>query len=46
MSDSKNASKRQSAGKLPGRLSEDEIEENFSDMHPPLSAAQAYIEAC
>ena len=29
-----------------GRLSEEQIKENFSDMHPPLTAAQAYIEAC
>ena len=46
MSRSKNASKKRSAGKLFGRLSEDEIKENFSDMHPRLSASQAYIEAC
>ena len=29
-----------------GRLSEDQIIENFADMHPPLTASQAYIEAC
>jgi len=46
MAKSNNASKKRSAGKLPGRLSEDEIKENFTDMHPPLSASQAYIEAC
>ena len=46
MARSKNLSKKQSVGKLSGRLSEDEIKENFSDMHPPLSASQAYIEAC
>ncbi len=46
MSNSKNASKKRSVGKQSGRLSEDEIKQNFSDMHPPLSASQAYIEAC
>ncbi len=46
MSNSKNTSKYRSAGKRSGRLSEDEIKQNFSDMHPPLSASQAYIEAC
>jgi glutamate synthase (NADPH/NADH) small chain len=46
MSNSKNVSKNRSAGKRSGRLSEDEIKQNFSDMHPPLSASQAYIEAC
>jgi dihydropyrimidine dehydrogenase (NAD+) subunit PreT len=28
------------------RLSEEQIKVNFSDMHPPLTASQAYIEAC
>ncbi len=46
MSNSKNTSKNRSAGKRFGRLSEDEIKQNFSDMHPPLSASQAYIESC
>ena len=46
MSNSKNTPKYRSAGKRSGRLSEDEIKQNFSDMHPPLSASQAYIEAC
>ena len=46
MSNSKNVSKNRSAGKRSGRLSEDEIKQNFCDMHPPLSASQAYIEAC
>ena len=46
MSSSKNTSEKRSAGRRSGRLSEDEINQNFSDMHPPLSASQAYIEAC
>jgi glutamate synthase (NADPH/NADH) small chain len=46
MSNSKNTSHNKPAGKHSGRLSEDEIRQNFSDMHPPLSASQAYIEAC
>lgn len=29
----------------PGRLDEQEIESNFSDLHPPLSRAEALIEA-
>jgi len=29
-----------------GKLSEDQIKANFTDMHPPLTASQAYIEAC
>jgi dihydropyrimidine dehydrogenase (NAD+) subunit PreT len=41
MSKSKKASKNSPAGKL----SEDRIKANFTDMHPPLSASQAYIEA-
>jgi dihydropyrimidine dehydrogenase (NAD+) subunit PreT len=41
MSNSKKASKNSPAGKL----SEDRIKANFTDMHPPLSASQAYIEA-
>jgi glutamate synthase (NADPH/NADH) small chain len=47
MSNFKNASEKRSVeSQSHGRLSEDEIKENFSDMHPPLSASQAYIEAC
>ena len=47
MSKSKNTSKKQSVdSQSGGRLSEEEIKQNFSDMHPPLSASQAYIEAC
>ena len=42
MSNSKKASKNSSAGKL----SEDQIKANFTEMHPPLAASQAYIEAC
>ena len=41
MSNSKKASKNSPAGKL----SEDQIKANFTDMHSPLSASQAYIEA-
>jgi len=29
-----------------GKLSEEQIKANFTDMHPPLTASQAYIEAC
>ncbi len=46
MSDSKKASADRSANKSVGRLSEDQIKANFIEMHPPLSASQAYIEAC
>jgi glutamate synthase (NADPH/NADH) small chain len=47
MSTSKYASEKRSAkSQSHGRLSEDEITKNFSDMHGPLSASQAYIEAC
>jgi glutamate synthase (NADPH/NADH) small chain len=46
MSKSKNESKAGNAGKPSGRLSEDQIKQNFSDMHPPLTPSQAYIEAC
>ncbi|MGD8646514.1 MAG: FAD-dependent oxidoreductase, partial [Desulfobacterales bacterium] len=47
MSNFKKASEKRSVeSQSHGRLSEEEIKENFSDMHPPLSAAQAYIEAC
>jgi len=28
------------------KLSEEQIKANFTDMHPPLTASQAYIEAC
>ena len=41
MSNSKKASQNSPAGKL----SEDRIKSNFTDMHPPLSDSQAYIEA-
>ena len=46
MSNSKKASENSSAGKRVGKLSEDQIKANFSEMHPPLIASQAYIEAC
>ena len=46
MANSKNASEKRSVSQESGRLSEDEIKQNFCDMHPPLSASQAYIEAC
>ena len=46
MSNSKKASENSSAGKRVGKLSEDQIKANFTDMHPPLTASQAYIEAC
>jgi glutamate synthase (NADPH/NADH) small chain len=46
MSNSKKASKNSSAGKPAGKLSEDQIKANFTEMHPPLTASQAYIEAC
>jgi len=46
MSNSKKASRDSSAGKRVGKLSEDQIKANFTDMHPPLTASQAYIEAC
>ncbi len=46
MSNSKHATKQSSATKQIGKLSEDEIAANFTDMHPPLSGSQAYIEAC
>jgi glutamate synthase (NADPH/NADH) small chain len=46
MSNSKKASKSSSAGKPAGRLSEDQIKANFTEMHPPLAPSQAYIEAC
>ncbi|CAB1057071.1 NAD-dependent dihydropyrimidine dehydrogenase subunit PreT (EC [Olavius sp. associated proteobacterium Delta 1] len=45
MSNSKKAAKNSSAGQRVGKLSEDQIKANFSEMHPPLSASQAYIEA-
>jgi glutamate synthase (NADPH/NADH) small chain len=45
MSNSKNASKNSSAGGRVGKLSEDQIKANFTEMHPPLAASQAYIEA-
>lgn len=46
MSNSKKASQSSSGAKRAGKLSEDQIKANFADMHPPLSASQAYIEAC
>jgi len=46
MSNSKKASQNSSAGKHVGKLSEAQIKANFTDMHPPLTASQAYIEAC
>jgi len=46
MSNSKKGSQNSSAGKGAGKLSEDQIKANFTDMHPSLSASQAYIEAC
>ena len=46
MSNSKNASQNVSANERVCRLSEDQIKANFTEMHPPLSASQAYIEAC
>jgi glutamate synthase (NADPH/NADH) small chain len=45
MSNSKNASNKSSANGRAGRLSEEQIKANFTEMHPPLSASQAYIEA-
>ncbi len=33
------------AGVLPKRLSSEEIDANFSDLHPPLTAAEAVVEA-
>jgi dihydropyrimidine dehydrogenase (NAD+) subunit PreT len=45
MSNSRNTSKNSSAGRPIGRLSEDQIKANFTDMHPPLTASQAHIEA-
>jgi len=46
MSNSKKAFKNSSANRRSGKLSEDQIKENFTDMHPPLTPSQAYIEAC
>jgi glutamate synthase (NADPH/NADH) small chain len=46
MSNSKKASQNSSAGKHTGKLSEEQIKANFAEMHPPLTASQAYIEAC
>jgi glutamate synthase (NADPH/NADH) small chain len=46
MSNSSKVSKDHPAGNRSGRLSEDQIKQNFADMHPPLAASQAYIEAC
>jgi len=45
MSNSKKASRSSSGATGVGKLSEDQIKANFSDMHPPLTASQAYIEA-
>ncbi len=46
MPNSKNESTKRQTGKRSGRLAEEQIEKNFSDMHPPLTPSQAYIEAC
>ena len=46
MSKSKKRSDNSSADAPAGRLSEEQIKINFTEMHPPLSASQAYIEAC
>jgi glutamate synthase (NADPH/NADH) small chain len=46
MSNSQKESPGGAAQKPGGKLSEERIKENFSDMHPPLTASQAYIEAC
>jgi glutamate synthase (NADPH/NADH) small chain len=46
MSNTKKASKNSAAGSSAGKLSEDQIKQNFTDMNPPLPASQAYIEAC
>jgi len=45
MSNSKKASQSRSGATSAGKLSEDQIKANFSDMHPPLTASQANIEA-
>ncbi|CAB1075721.1 NAD-dependent dihydropyrimidine dehydrogenase subunit PreT (EC [Olavius algarvensis Delta 1 endosymbiont] len=45
MSNSKKASQSSSGAAGFGKLSEDQIKANFSEMHPPLTASQAYIEA-
>jgi dihydropyrimidine dehydrogenase (NAD+) subunit PreT len=42
MPKSKNSSENKRTGKLP----EAQIKANFTEMHPPLTASQAYIEAC
>jgi glutamate synthase (NADPH/NADH) small chain len=46
MSNSKKESESSVAKKPDHMLSEDQIKENFTDMHSPLTASQAYIEAC
>ena len=46
MSNPKNKSKNSAVNLQAGRLTEEQIKTNFADMHPPLSASQAYIEAC
>ncbi len=46
MTITKRESESSTAKKTGGRLSEEQIKENFTDMHPPLTASQAYIEAC
>ena len=46
MSNSRKTSQSSLAGVRSGRLSEEQIKTNFSDMHPPLTDSQAYIEAC
>lgn len=46
MSKSKKESESSAAQKPGGKLAEEQIKANFTDMHPPLTASQAYIEAC
>ena len=46
MSSSKTPPQDNIASVRSGRLSEDQIKSNFSEMHPPLTDSQAYIEAC
>ena len=45
MSNAKKRSHNSSADAPAGRLSEEQIKKNFTEMHAPLSASQAYIEA-
>jgi dihydropyrimidine dehydrogenase (NAD+) subunit PreT len=46
MSNSKKESESSAVPKPGGKLSEEQIKANFTDMHSPLTASQAYIEAC